>query len=65
MNPFLIGLKLKVVTNGKYFRVHAKVPLLPIWYDAGFPTYDTFEQAAAIADRHSEDGYKDCQPKGK
>jgi len=58
-------MKLKVVSNGKFFRVIAKLPLLPIWIDPGFPPYDTFEDAQAIVDRHSDAGYKECQPKDK
>jgi hypothetical protein len=58
-------MKLKVVSNGKFFKVKMKLPLLPLWVDPGFPAYDTLEDAQALVDRHNDDGYKDCQPKGK
>jgi hypothetical protein len=54
-------MKLKVVSNGRFFRIKAKVPLLPLWFDVGFPPYDTFDEAQSVVDRHSSDGYKDCQ----
>lgn len=59
------NMKLKVVSNGKFFKVKVKLPLLPLWVDPGLPAYDTFEKAQAVVDRHNDEGYKDCQPKEK
>ena len=58
-------MKLKVVSNGKYFRIKMKLPFLPLWTDPGFPPYDTLEEAQAAVDRHSDVGYKDSPPKDK
>jgi hypothetical protein len=58
-------MKLKVVSNGKLFKIKVKLPLLPIWIDPGFPAYDTFEAAQELVDRHSDDGYKDCPQKNR
>lgn len=53
-------MRYKVVSNGKYFKVKKKVPLLPLWIDAGFPRYITFENAQDIVDIYNTK-YKDCQ----
>jgi len=59
------NMKLKVVSNGKFFKVKMKLPFLPLWVDQGFPTYNTFEEAQNMVDRYSDADYKDYQIQDK
>lgn len=41
-------MKLKVVSNGKHFRIKAKC--LFWWYNPGYPTYNSFDAAQKVVD---------------
>lgn len=58
-------MKCKVVSDGTRYKVLVKQFPMFWWTDPGFPAYDSYEEAKAVADEHTDGNYKDCQPKGK